>query len=352
MRSDMKTIVQYSARPADDLQCLVDVDLPDPIPGEFDLLVEIEAVSINPADARVRMRKTDDGVPKILGFDAAGRVRAVGSAVTGFSPGDPVWYAGDIDRPGTNAELHLVDHRIAARRPASLSATEAAALPLTLLTAWELLIDKMGFAPDQPRPNESILIINGAGGAGSMMIQVARLVPDLTVIATASRPETKLWCENMGAHHVIDHSANMAAQLAQLGIETVDHIVLLAAPDMHFPIVAGIVAPFGAVGCIVPFDSPPDMNLLMGKSVSFHWEFMFARPRLPGAASARQGEILRTASDLVQSGRLRSTLTRTFSPLSSRTVRTAHQLIESGQTIGKTAISTNPTNLENENDQS
>ncbi|KMK64531.1 zinc-binding alcohol dehydrogenase family protein [Puniceibacterium sp. IMCC21224] len=346
----MKSIAQYSARTAYDPQCFVDVDLPDPIPGDFDLLVEIEAVSVNPADARVRMRKTDDGHPKILGYDAAGRVRAVGSAVKGFSPGDLVWYAGDLDRAGTNAELHLVDHRIAAHRPGSLSASEAASLPLTLLTAWELLIDKMGLKPDQPRHHESILIINGAGGTGSMMIQIARLVPGLTVIATASRPETKSWCENMGAHHVLDHRADMAAQLDQLGIETVDQIVLLAAPDKHFPTAAGIVAPFGAIGCIVPFDNPPDMNLLMGKSASFHWEFMFARPRLGGEKSARQGEILTTATDLVQSGRLRSTLARTLSPLSSETVRTAHELIESGQTIGKIAITKNLINQENKND--
>lgn len=348
----MKAIVQHSARPADDPQSLVEVDLPNPIPGHFDLLVEIEAVSINPADARIRMRKTDDGTASVLGYDAAGRVRAVGGAVTGFSPGDSVWYAGDIGRSGTNAELHLVDHRIAAVRPASLTATEAAAMPLTLLTAWELLFDKMGFAPNQRRHGESILIVNGAGGAGSMMIQIARLVPDLTVIATASRPETKSWCETMGAHHVINHREDMADQIASLELERVDHIILLAAPDTHFPTAARIIAPFGAIGCIVPFDKPPDLNLIMRKSVSFHWEFMFARPAMSGAAPARHGEILRVASDLVQSGRLRSTLTRTLSPLSGATIHTAHQLIESGQTIGKIAISANSTNQENNNDQS
>ncbi len=347
----MKVIVQHSARPADDPQSLVELDLPDPIPGDFDLLVEIEAVSINPADARVRMRKTDNGVASILGYDAAGRVRAVGNAVTGFSPGDSVWYAGDISRPGTNAELHLVDYRIASQRPASLTAAEAASMPLTLLAAWELLFDKMGFAPDQPRHSETILIVNGAGGAGSMMIQIARLVPELTVIATASRPETKSWCETMGAHHVLDHRKDMADQIAALGFESVDHIILLSAPDMHFPTAARIIAPFGAIGCIVPFDNPPDLNLIMRKSVSFHWEFMFARPAMSGGAPALQGEILRAASDLVQSERLRSTLTRTLSPLSGATVRTAHQLIESGQTIGKIAITANSAYQENENDE-
>ncbi|MDA9865400.1 zinc-binding alcohol dehydrogenase family protein [bacterium] len=346
----MKAIVQYSARPSDDPQSFVEVDLPDPIPCGCDLLVEIEAVSINPADARIRMRKTDDGAASVLGYDAVGRVRAVGGAVTGFSPGDRVWYAGDINRPGTNAELHLVDHRIAAEPPASLTAAEAAAMPLTLLTAWELLFDKMGFTPDHPRPGESVLIINGAGGAGSMMIQIARLVPKLTVIATASRPKTKLWCEDMGAHHVINHRENMAGQIGALGLESVDHIVLLAAPDTHFPTAARIVAPFGAIGCIVPFDSPPDLNLIMRKSVSFHWEFMFARPAMSGAAQTRQGEILQLASDLVQSGRLRSTLAQTLSPLSGATVRTAHQLIESGQTIGKIAITAKSTHQENNND--
>jgi zinc-binding alcohol dehydrogenase family protein len=337
----MKAIVQHSARPVDDLQSLVEVDLPDPIPGDLDLLVEIEAVSINPADVRVRMRKTDDGTASILGYDAAGRVRAVGNAVTGFSPGDRVWYAGDISRPGTNADLHLVDHRIAAVRPASLTPTEAAAMPLTLLTAWELLFDKMGFAPDQPRPGERVLIVNGAGGAGSIMIQIARLVPDLTVIATASRPETKAWCETMGAHHVINHREDMADAISALGFESVDHIILLCASDTHFPTAARIIAPFGAIGCIVPFDNPPDLNLIMRKSVSFHWEFMFARPAMSGAAPVRQGKILGLASDLVQSGRLRSTLTRTLSPLSGATLRTAHKLIESGQTIGKIAITAN-----------
>ncbi len=343
----MKAVVQHSARPPDDPRSLVDVDLPDPIPGDLDLLVEIEAVSINPADARVRMRKTDDGVASILGYDAAGYVRAVGRAVTGFSSGDPVWYAGDIRRPGTNAELHLVDYRIAARRPTSLAAGEAAAMPLTLLTAWELLVDKMGFAPDQPRPGESILVVNGAGGAGSMMIQIARLVPELTVIGTASRPETMAWCETMGAHHVVSHREDMADQLAALGFESVDHVILLAAPDTHFPTAARIVAPFGAIGCIVPFDSPPDLNLIMRKSVSFHWEFMFARPAMLGAAPERQGEILRLACDLVQSGRLRSTLTHTLSSLSAATLREAHRLIESGQTIGKIAITANSANQEN-----
>ena len=233
----MKAIGIYKPLPVTDPEVLVNLDLPQSSPSPHDLLVKIEAVSVNPADYLVRKRKDDDGRLSILGWDAAGTVISSGSSVPSdlFKPGDTVYYAGDLKRPGANSEYHLVDARIVGHRPKTLTATEAAALPLTTLTAWEALFERIGFKTDQPGRLKNLLIIGGAGGVGSMAIQLAKLVPDLFVIATASRPTSRSWCYGMGADEVIDHTNDLQEQLKRINITHIDAILLLNAPDTYFP---------------------------------------------------------------------------------------------------------------------
>jgi zinc-binding alcohol dehydrogenase family protein len=241
------------------------------------ILKRVEAISVNPADYRVRQRKEGDGLFAVLGWDVAGEVVGFGAAISGFSTGDPVFYAGDLTRPGGNSEFHSVDARIVGHRPKSLSASSAAAFPLTAMTAWEALFERLGLSINGDTTDRTLLIVGGAGGVGSIAIQLARLVPGLTVIATASRPQSRAWCERLGAHGVIDHFAEVGAQIAALGFRAPDLILLLNDPDRHYPALAQMLAPQGTICSVVPFDRPPDMNLLMRKSAGFVWEFMFTR---------------------------------------------------------------------------
>lgn len=335
----MKAVGVQRALSIEDPTSLVDLTLPVPEPGPHDLLVQVEAISVNPADYRVRQRKADDGRAAVLGWDVAGTVIAMGPEVRStFRPGDAVYYAGDLERPGANSEFHVVDARIVGHRPRSLSAAESAALPLTALTAWEALFDRMGLGPGGHRVARNLLIVGGAGGTGSMAIQLAGLVPDLTIIATASRPSSQTWCRRLGADLIIDHFGDMRRQLRDHGHEQVDAILLLQDPDAHFPTAAQLLAPQGVICSIVPFERAPDLNVLMRKSATFAWEFMFTRPMWRTPDIEAQGRILDQVSALIDAGKVASAMTETLRPINAQNLRTAHRLLEGRRVIGKITL--------------
>lgn len=334
----MKAIGFYSSLPITDAASLVDIEIPKPELRPHDLLVRVGAVSVNPVDVKVRARTTPpEGTAHILGFDAVGVVQAVGPQVTLFRPGDEVFYAGSIDRPGTNGEYHAVDERIVGRKPATLSDAEAAALPLTAITAWELLFDRLRVPYGSKTQEGAILIVNGAGGVGSILTQLARRLTGLTVIATASRPETIAWCKAMGAHHVIDHRAPLDEGLKGVGIPEVQYVASLTATDRHLPAITRALAPQGALALI---DDPQTLDIvpLKRKSLSVHWELMFTRPLFGTPDLIRQHQLLNEVADLVDAGLLRTTLCEQIGPITAANLRTAHALVESGRSIGKAVL--------------
>ncbi|HYF87256.1 zinc-binding alcohol dehydrogenase family protein [Azospirillum sp.] len=333
----MKAIGYRKSLPVTDADALIDVEIDRPTPTGRDLLVRVEAVSVNPVDTKLRRNAAPaDGDLRILGFDAAGIVEAVGPDVTLFRPGDAVFYAGSIDRPGTNAEFHLVDERIVGARPASLSVAEAAALPLTAITAWEMLFHRLGLQRDRGE-GKSLLIVGGAGGVGSIAIQLARRLSKVRVLATASRHETADWVRELGAHDVIDHSRPMAEQVKALGLAGVDYIFSTNATDRHFQDLVELVAPQGRIG-LIDDPEPIDVRLLKRKSVSLHWELMFTRPLFQTDDMIAQHELLTEVSRLVDAGTLRTTLTETLGRIDAATLRKAHALIESGKARGKVVL--------------
>ncbi len=338
----MKAIGYRKSLPIADIDSLVDVEIDRPVPVGRDLLVRVEAVSINPVDTKLRRNAAPaDGALRVLGFDAAGVVEAVGPDATLFRPGDAVFYAGSIDRPGTNAEFHLVDERIVGARPASLSVAEAAALPLTAITAWEMLFHRLALPRDasdrKGGEGRSLLIVGGAGGVGSIAIQLARRLTGVRVLATASRPETADWVRELGAHDVIDHSRPMADQVKALGVAGVDYVFSTTATDRHFLDLVELVAPQGRIG-LIDDPEPIDIRLLKRKSVSLHWELMFTRPLYQTADMIAQHELLNEVSRLVDAGTLRTTLTETLGRIDAATLRKAHALIESGKARGKVVL--------------
>ncbi|TDK32549.1 zinc-binding alcohol dehydrogenase family protein [Luteimonas terrae] len=336
----MKAVALTRYLPIDDPQSLQDVELDLPQPGPNDLRVRVEAVSVNPVDTKVRAPKPQaESQPKVLGYDAAGVVDAVGSDVQGFAVGDAVYYAGDITRPGSNAQFQLVDARIVAKKPASLDFAQAAALPLTALTVWELLFERMPFDAQTGGQDKSLLVIAGAGGVGSIAIQLAKRA-GFTVIATASREETIAWCRELGADHVIDHRQPLTPQLETLGLKTIDAALNLADTDRYWTELGELLAPLGHVGLIVE----PSGALKIGdpykaKSIGIHWEMMFARPRFRTADMAEQGRILARVAELVDAGTLRGTQRETLSPINADNLREAHRRLESGATVGKLTLS-------------
>ncbi|MEO8164107.1 MAG: zinc-binding alcohol dehydrogenase family protein [Betaproteobacteria bacterium] len=335
----MKAVGYRSSLPIDNAESLLDLTLPDPVPGARDLVVAVKAISVNPVDTKVRMRAAPDpGQVKVLGFDAAGVVSAVGAAVTLFRPGDEVFYAGSIARPGTNSELHAVDERIVGPKPRTLSFAQAAALPLTGITAWELLFDRLGLVPGDSQRTGTLLIVGGAGGVGSIMIQLARKLTGLTVIATASRAESQKWITALGAHHVVDHSKPLAAEVRALGIQQVDVVASLTHSEQHLAQIAEIIAPQGRFGMI---DDPKtfDILALKRKSVSIHWEFMFTRAVFETADMIAQHQLLKQIADMVDAGALRSTPSEEFGTINAANLRRAHALIESGRATGKIVLS-------------
>src|SRR3954467_15488331 len=273
----MRAVGYRKSLPIDDPQSLIDLDIDKPTPTGRDLLVQVKAISVNPVDYKMRKRAEpkEGEPPKILGYDATGVVAATGPDVTLFKSGDEVWYAGSIIRQGTNREFHLVDKRIVGRKPTSLDFAAAAALPLTSITAWEMLFDRFAIARDGGE-GKSLLIVGGAGGVGSVCIQLARTLTKLTVIATASRPETQAWCRELGAHHVVDHSKPMAEQLKAIGHRFVDYIFGVTHSDQHFDTIAEVIAPQGKFG-LIDDPKPFEVSNLKGKAAPLQWEGMFVR---------------------------------------------------------------------------
>ncbi|MBP4041483.1 zinc-binding alcohol dehydrogenase family protein [Aeromonas sp. SrichE-2G] len=331
----MKAIALTHYLPSDHPHCFIEVNLADPTPGPRDLLVRVNATSINPVDTKVRAPKEKvESSPRVLGWDAVGDVVAVGSEVTLFQAGDRVWYAGDISRPGSNSALQLVDERIAALAPTSLSDVEAAALPLTAITAWETLFDRLGLTRES---TGRLLIIGGAGGVGSIAIQLARRLTAMEVIATASRPETREWCLAMGAHQVVSHH-DLQAELAAIGIRQLDAIFCTNATEQHWGAMASLIRPFGHICTIAESSEPWDLALLKSKSATFSQEFMFTRSLFQTPDMIEQHHLLGRVATLVEEGVLKTTLTKTLPALTPATLAEAHRELEAGRMIGKLVI--------------
>ena len=331
----MKAIALTHYLPSDHPHCFIEAELPTPTPGPRDLLVKVNATSINPVDTKVRSPKAKvEPSPRVLGWDAVGEVLAVGSEVTLFKRGDRVWYAGDISRPGSNGSLQLVDERIAALAPTSLNDLEAAALPLTAITAWEALFERIGLS----RESEGrLLIIGGAGGVGSIAIQLARQLTNMEVIATASRPETRVWCLQMGAHQVVSHH-NLQGDLAALGISQLDAIFCTNATEQHWAAMASLIRPFGHICTIAESSEPWDLGLLKPKSVTFSQEFMFTRSLFQTPDMIEQHRLLGRVAILVDEGVLRTTLSKVVAELTPLSLASAHAEVEAGRMVGKLVI--------------
>lgn len=334
----MRAVGYQKSLPIENEAALTDIDLPKPAAKGRDLLIQIQAVSVNPVDTKIRKRTGAGPEPwKVLGWDAAGIVRETGAEATLFKSGDAVFYAGAIGRQGTNSEFHLVDERIVGRKPNSLDWAEAAALPLTAITAWEMLFARLDVRRAVPGADAAVLIVGGAGGVGSIAIQLVRQLTPLQVIATASRPETNEWVQRLGAHYVIDHSKPLASQVKALGIGAPGLVFSTTNTDRHFTEIAELIAPQGRFGLI---DDPPtfDIGVFKRKSVSIHWESMFTRSVFETPDMAEQGALLNEVSKLIDEGVLQSTLAENFGPINAQNLRRAHALIESGRAKGKIVV--------------
>ncbi len=320
-------------QPIDATDALIDAEVPVPVPGARDLLVEVRAVSVNPVDTKVRRRPVADDSFKILGWDASGVVAAVGDEVSRFSVGDEIYYAGAINRPGCDAAYHLVDERIVGHKPRTLTHAEAASLPLTAITAWESLFDRLGARPGDDRV---LIIVGAAGGVGSVMVQLARARTDLTVVGTASRPDSRRWLEELGVHHVIDHRRTLADQI--------EEIAPYGAAYLFSPYSTGRAGDFAAAlapqGHLVAIDDPEefDITAFKAKSISFHWESMFTRPVFETPDVAEQGRLLDQVAALVEDGKVRHTMTRAVSGITAANLIDAHREIETGRMIGKLVL--------------
>jgi NADPH2:quinone reductase len=334
----MKAVGYKIPLPIEDPQSLLDIEVPTPVAAGVDLLVEVKAISVNPVDVKVRASGRPDGSGyKILGWDAAGVVEATGPECSLFKPGDEVFYAGSIARSGTNAERHLVDERIVGRKPRTLTFARAAAMPLTSITGWELLFDRFQVGLGKSVNKGNLLIVGGAGGVGSILIQLARKLTGLTVIATASRPETRQWCLDLGAHHVIDHSKSFAEQLQVIKIPALDYIASLTGTETHYLKLLEVLAPQGKFGVI---DDPESLDAkpLKLKSASLHWEFMFARSLFNTPDILEQHRLLEEVANLVDGGVIRTTAAETLGTINAANLKKAHALIESGRARGKLVL--------------
>lgn len=338
----MKAVGLTRYLPITEPDAFLDLELPMPQPGPRDLLVKVEAIAVNPLDTKERApRDKVEDPPRVLGWDAAGTVEAVGSAVTLFKPGDRVYYAGDKNRPGSNSQWQAVDERIVGRMPASLDFIQAAALPLTTITAWEALFDRLHVARTAPAngaTEQSLLVIGGAGGVGSLAIQLAVKLAGLKVIATASRPESAAWCRELGAAATVNHFDDMPAQIKALGMRYVDHVLILNDFDRHFPAAAKLVAPQGGICSIVRPMKPVDMSPMIGRSSMLSFEFMFTRPTYNTSDMIEQHRLLTEVGRLVDNGTLRTTLNETLTPINAANLKRAHAALEAGRTIGKIVL--------------
>lgn len=335
----MKAIGFKTSLPIENPESFIEFEAVKPIPGPHDLLVKIDAISVNPVDFKIRQNSAKDTVletPKIIGWDAVGIVQAVGQDVTLFEVGDPVYYAGDITKQGSNAEYQIIDERIVGRKPKSLSIEEAAVIPLTALTAWEILFDRIRITADKDK-GKSILIIGGAGGVGSIAIQLAKKIAGLTVIATASRPETIAWCKQQGADFVVDHK-DLISSVRDAGFEYVDFILDFVDTNAYWDTMVELIKPQGHIASITGSSDPVALTKLKSKSVSFSWELMYTRSMYQTEDMVEQHNILNIVADLLDDGILKTTLNTTLNGLSAENLKKAHELLESGRTIGKIAI--------------
>ena len=336
----MKAVGYFKSLPLSEADSLIDITADNPAPTGRDLRVAVKAVSVNPVDAKVRMRAAaGPGEPaKILGYDAAGVVEAVGPDVTLFKTGDEVYYAGSVVRQCTNSEFHLVDERIVGRKPKALTFAQAAAIPLTGITAWEMLFDRLGVVRGAASDGRALLVMGGAGGVGSILIQIARKLTGLTIIATASRPETRDWCLKRGAHHVIDHSKPMAEQIKALGTLNVALVASINGTAKHLPAIVDLIAPQGKVGLI---EVPPTIDAapVMRKAVSLHWESMFTRSMFGTPDMIEQHKLLNEISAMIDRGDIVTTAAMELTPINAANLKKAHAQIESGTTIGKVVLS-------------
>jgi zinc-binding alcohol dehydrogenase family protein len=334
----MKAIAYRASHPIDHAESLIDVELPAPKATGRDLLVQVKAVSVNPVDTKIRKNVAPaEGDLKVIGWDAAGVVQAVGPEVTLFKPGDEVWYAGSLTRPGTNSELHLVDERIVGYKPKNLDFGKAAALPLTAITAWELLFERLEVSRDMSVQSKSLLVIGAAGGVGSILVQLARQLTGLTVIGTASRPDTADWVRELGAHHVIDHSKPLDQEIKRLGLPPVTYVASLNQTEAHFPAIVELIAPQGKLALI---DDPATLNVmpLKRKSVSTHWEFMFTRSMFETPDMIQQHALLNDVAQLIDTGVLKTTLGERYGTINAANLKRAHALIESNRAKGKIVL--------------
>jgi zinc-binding alcohol dehydrogenase family protein len=335
---DMKAVAYKRSLPISDSDSLLDVEIAKPVANGHDMLVKVKAISVNPVDTKIRTRiQPEPGQYKILGWDAVGIVDSTGKDVTLFSPGDEVWYAGAIDRQGSNAEYQLVDERIVGHKPAMLDNAKAAALPLTSITAWELLFDRLSIRKSTGKSNDTLLIIGAAGGVGSILTQLASQLTGVTVIATASRADSRQWVKKLGADHVIDHSKPLHEELKNIGIETVSHVASLTHSDQHFDQVIEVLAPFGKLAMI---DDPGllDFTKLKTKSISLHWEFMYTRSLFQTPDMIEQHHLLSEVATLIDNKILTTTFAQHLGKINADNLKRAHALIESGKSIGKIVL--------------
>ena len=335
--TEMRAIGYRHSRPVDDPESLVEVRLPVPVLRPRDALVRVEAVSVNPVDTKIRRGVDPGGELRVLGYDAAGTVEAVGEEVSRFAAGDEVFYCGAINRPGANAELHAVDERLIARKPTSLSFAQAAALPLTALTAWESLFERLRLRPGKPADGPVLLITASAGGVGSIAVQLARRLTPATVIGTASRPETGEWSRQMGAHHVVDHQGPLAEEVRRISPRGVDLVLSNGHTEEQFEALADVLVPFGE---LVVLDEPLDFafSKLKDKSITWHWENVMTRPHEQTADMDRHGSILDEVARLVDDGILRTTLNADPRPIDAANLRAAHAAVEAGGVVGKLVL--------------
>lgn len=334
----MKAIGYYNQLPISDEQALVEAQLPQPTATGRDVLVKVNAISVNPVDFKIRQNVAPvDETLKVLGWDAVGEVIACGDAVNAFAPGDTVFYAGDLHRQGSNAQYQLVDERLIAHKPASLSDAEAAALPLTSLTAWELLFEHLEVGKDEDSGPATLLITGASGGVGSIMIQLAKLLTNATVIATASRPQTQAWVKTLGADYVVDHSQDLVSQVRQAGFEHVTHVASLTHTQDYLDAYVELLKPMGKLGLT---DDPDylDAMKLKSKSLSLHWEFMFTRSMFATDDMQQQHHILQQIAQLIDDKKLRTTVGKNLGKISAENLREAHRILESGQSVGKLVL--------------
>lgn len=339
----MKAVGYTRSLPINEPESLVDIELSQPVATGQDLLVKVKAIAVNPVDYKIRQRMApEDGSYKVIGWDAVGEVVATGEAASMFKPGDVVYYAGDLNRQGSNAEYQLVDERIVGSKPKSLTDAEAAALPLTTITAWELLFEHLAVKQQSPGSNEKsdevILVIGAAGGVGSILIQIAKAITGATIIATASRESSKAWVKKLGADYVIDHTKPLPVQIKKLGIDQVTHIASLNSTETYFESYTELLAPFGKIAMIDDPGKPLDVMKLKLKSQSLHIEFMFARSMFKAADMEEQGRLLNRVADLIDQGYIHTTVGKNLGTINAKNLKAAHAELESGKSIGKIVL--------------